>query len=79
MTIKPPTEAEWKRRWILLNTLRIGGVVLALLGLLIWRRGLGGFQDELIGQVMLVLGAVETFLVPILFSRIWKSRDRDLL
>jgi len=64
-----------KQRWILLNVLRVGGLIFMGVGLLIWRKGIGGFQDELIGKAIFLIGLLETLIIPALLRRAWRSKD----
>ena len=66
-----------KKRWVFLNVLRIGGLIIMAVGLLIWRKGIGGFQDELIGKILFVLGIFEALVLPAALRRSWRSKDMD--
>lgn len=64
-----------KTRWILLNAMRIGGLIVMAVGLLIWRKGIGGFQDEMIGKAVFLIGLFETLIIPAMLRRAWRSKD----
>lgn len=64
-----------KSRWILLNAMRIGGLIFMVIGLLIWRKGIGGFQDEMIGKAVFLIGLLETLIIPAMLRRAWRSKD----
>ncbi|MBB4632614.1 hypothetical protein [Sphingosinicella soli] len=64
-----------KRRWLLLNAMRVGGIILMVVGLLIWRKGIGGYQDELVGKILFVFGLFEAMILPALLRRAWRSKD----
>jgi len=66
-----------KTRWILLNVLRIGGIVIMVIGLVIWRKGIGGYQDDLVGKALFVIGLFEALLLPAMLRRAWRSRDTE--
>lgn len=64
-----------KGRWIMLNALRIGGLIFMAIGLLIWRKGIGGFQDEMIGKAVFLIGLIETLIIPAVLRRRWRSKE----
>ena len=64
-----------KTRWILLNAMCIGGLIVMAVGLLIWRKGIGGFQDEMIGKAVFLIGLIETLIIPAMLRRAWRSKD----
>ncbi len=64
-----------RNRWILLNVMRIGGLVFMALGLIIWRTGIGGFQDEMLGKALFIVGVLETLVVPAVLRRRWRSKE----
>lgn len=71
----PADDRMWRTRWMVMNVVSIGGFVFAGLGLLIWRKGIFGFQDPLAGKVIFVIGVVEALLLPRLLRRAWRSKD----
>ena len=71
------TEADAKRRLLRLGLVRLLGIVLAVAGVQIWRRGAFGFQDETGGKLIVILGVALMFLVPAMMRRHWRSRDGE--
>jgi hypothetical protein len=75
MNTPTPEEARARGRFIAINAMRVGGVVMILLGLAVSQ---GKFDLPLwTAYVLIVLGMAEAFIVPLVFSRIWRS-ERDL-
>ena len=76
MASRPPDEIEdqARNRWAVIQVVRAGGVVMAILGLLT----IEGIVPlpEVAGYVLLALGLVEVFLMPTLLARKWSSRNR---
>ena len=76
MASRPPDENEEqaRNRWAVIQVVRAGGVVMAILGLLT----IEGIVPlpEVAGYVLLALGLVEVFLMPTLLARKWSSRNR---
>ncbi len=64
-----------QNRWMLLNVLRASGVIVMVVGLLIWKKNIGGYQDELVGKIIFVAGLFETLVMPALLRRMWRNRD----
>ncbi|WBX84651.1 hypothetical protein [Sphingosinicella microcystinivorans] len=64
-----------QNRWMLLNVLRVGGIITMAVGLLIWKKNIGGYQDELVGKVIFLAGLFETLVIPALLRRAWRSKD----
>ena len=76
MASRPPDENEdqARNRWAVIQVVRAGGVVMAILGLLT----IEGIVPlpEVAGYVLLALGLAEVFLMPTLLARKWSSRNR---
>ena len=76
MASRPPDENDdqARNRWAVIQVVRAGGVVMAILGLLT----IEGIVPlpEVAGYVLLALGLVEVFLMPTLLARKWSSRNR---
>lgn len=66
-------EQTAKRRFFKLSAIRIGGLVLTVLGVQIWRRGFLDFQDESAGKAIALVGVACMFLVPALLRRRWRE------
>ncbi len=64
-----------QNRWMLINVLRVGGIIMMVIGLLIWKKNIGGYQDDLVGKIIFVLGLFETLVIPALLRRAWRSKD----
>lgn len=64
-----------QNRWMILNLLRVSGLILAVVGAIIWQKGMAGFQDELVGKVLLVAGLFDALVVPAILRRRWRSKD----
>lgn len=70
----PPTDDEWRRRFILLNLVRIGGTAVVMLGLAIWYTPLlrpGGWPG--LGLPMALLGLLISFPGAQLLVRRWRT------
>lgn len=67
-------EALARKRFFILQLIRLCGAFLALLGAII----ISGRLIDLpaLGYVLLVLGALDLFLVPNIVSRSWRSKDQ---
>lgn len=74
MTDPAPVDPA-QNRWMLLNVLRVGGIVTMAVGLLIWKKNIGGYQDELVGKIVFLAGLFETLVIPALLRRAWRSKD----
>ena len=64
-----------RRRWAFLTFLRISGLAMMIVGAAVWKRGIFGFQDELVGQVLIVIGLIDALIAPAMFGRNWRSRE----
>ncbi|WP_435418399.1 hypothetical protein WAB17_02135 [Parerythrobacter aurantius] len=67
-------EALARKRFMVLQAIRLSGAVLALLGAIIISGRL--IDIPAVGYVLLVVGALDLFLVPNIVSRQWRSKDR---
>ena len=63
-----------RQRFFLLQMVRLGGAVMAMIGAVILSGRLIDMPE--LGYVLLVLGAVEFFLLPNLISRGWRTPDQ---
>jgi hypothetical protein len=61
-----------KTRFLLLGLLRLSGVILAFLGIAIVMKRLVE-PAEIIGGVLIAIGALEVLLLPILLVRRWRT------
>lgn len=74
MTIDPEAEALAKRRFMLLNLVRLSGAALVLLGLAIAQ---GVIElPVVIGIILAAAGLFEFFFLPRLVARKWRSGER---
>ena len=60
-----------KARFLTIQAVRLSGVVLAVLGALVL--GLVLPLPEIIGYVLLVLGALDVFVLPLILAKRWRS------
>ncbi|MFB0613479.1 hypothetical protein [Aurantiacibacter poecillastricola] len=69
-----PTDAEARNRFMLINAMRIAGVVMILAGIAVFNEALP--LPDWAGWVLIVLGMVETFVTPTLLSRMWSTNEK---
>jgi len=73
MASRPPDENEdqARQRWLVINAVRISGAVMVMIGLL----GIEQVFDypEVAGYVLVGVGLLDVFLVPLLLARKWRS------
>ncbi|MBS0255453.1 MAG: hypothetical protein JSS36_09690 [Proteobacteria bacterium] len=77
-TPAPDPAALAKKRFFFLQALRLGGAAMALLGVAIMSGKVpaihAGSQPELVGRLMVMIGAIDALIVPILLARAWKRQ-----
>lgn len=66
-----------RRRFLMLTAMRFGGIIIAIAGIVIWRQGLFGFQDETIGKLVLAVGLFDALVLPAILRRRWRSDRGD--
>jgi len=66
-----PDDRQALNRWMAIQAARVGGVVLAILGLLIGEGRVPG--PPWLGYGMLVAGLAVIFVVPLKLARKWRS------
>ncbi len=69
-----PDDAIWRKRFILLNLTRIGGTLVALVGLLIWHSDWwrpGGAVE--VGLPVALVGLLISFGAPKYLARKWRT------
>jgi hypothetical protein len=74
--MQPPVdEAKARGRFMALSAMRVAGVAMILLGMAV---SLGKVDlPTMAAYVLIGLGMVEAFVMPLVFSRLWSSeRDR---
>lgn len=75
MADQPSPEALARNRFLIINAVRFGGVIITLLGLLV-ENGLWGLP-RIVGYGMIAFGIVATFFIPLVLARLWSSnRER---
>lgn len=79
MTPEPPvSEAIWRRRFIIINLVRIGGTAIVLMGLAVWQTGWvreGGWPA--LGFPLALLGLLISFGVPRWLVSQWRTPPRQ--
>jgi hypothetical protein len=70
-----PQEQEkmWRNRFIAINLVRIGGTVLALLGILLWQGDVFVEGGSIIGFPIALIGLAISFVAPLKLSRRWRT------
>ena len=64
-------EDQARVRWLAINAARIGGVIMVVVGILALR---GSFEfPDLAAWVLLVVGLLDIFLVPLILARRWRT------
>jgi len=62
-------------RWMILNLVRVGGLVLSVVGAIVWKNGVLEVQESTVGKLMLVAGLLLSLLPPALLRHAWRSKD----
>ena len=71
------TEDQAKQRFLLLMLMRTGGLILALIGLLLMRGGvLISEPMPLVGAALLLFGLLDSFLAPRFLKMFWDKQDK---
>lgn len=68
-------DARARNRFMVINAVRIGGVLMILAGLAISNGALD--LPEPVAWALIALGMLETFLFPTLLARMWSGNERD--
>jgi uncharacterized membrane protein YhaH (DUF805 family) len=66
------SEATWRRRFILVNLVTIGGTLLALFGLLLWQTSYIVAGGSVAGFALALIGLFISFFAPRMMARRWK-------
>ena len=69
------SEATWRRRFILVNLVTIGGTLLALFGLLLWQTDYIVEGGSVAGFGLALVGLFISFFAPRMMSSRWKRSD----
>jgi ABC-type uncharacterized transport system permease subunit len=70
------TEEQAKQRFMLLNLTRLFGVGLAFAGIANISGNFLPGMAPVLGYILLVFGAADFFISPILLKRIWQKQDQ---
>lgn len=63
----------WRNRFIAINLVRIGGTILALLGILLWQSDTFVEGGSLIGFPIALIGLAISFVAPLKLTRRWRT------
>ena len=75
--MKEVSEATWRKRFILINLVTIGGTILALFGLLLWQTDYILEGRSVVGFPLALVGLFISFFAPRMMASRWKrSGDR---
>ena len=67
----PVCEETARNRWAVIQALRLGGVALVLVGILIRYEVIPA--PMAVGFVLMAIGLIDVFLVPMLLARRWRT------
>ncbi|HEY0116551.1 MAG TPA: hypothetical protein VGB54_12610 [Allosphingosinicella sp.] len=70
-------EAIWKKRFIIINLVQIGGTILVLFALLLWQTSYIVQGGSWIGFPIALVGLVISFFAPRRLAAHWKRSDRQ--
>ncbi len=69
-------EAQAKQRFLIINLVRLSAIVFLFVG----AANIGGKLlpefTPLLGQILLVIGAIDFFLAPVLLKRMWRTPEQ---
>lgn len=78
MASRPPegngsNDDEARKRWMVINAVRMSGLAMALIGIM----GLGSVFDypRSAAYVLVVVGLVDFFVMPLLLARKWRTPE----
>ena len=71
----PTDESVAKRRLLLLTFVRLLGIVCVGAGLVIWNNGSLGGLSAAAGVILIIMGVVNTTLLPRMMVRGWRAQD----
>jgi hypothetical protein len=74
MDNRDDAEARAKGRFMLINAMRVAGVVMILAAIAVFNGALP--LPDWAGYVLLVLGMIETFLTPTMLARFWSTNEK---
>jgi hypothetical protein len=70
---EPQDDAMWRNRFILLQLSRIGGTVIALLGILLWQSDRFVEGGHIAGFPIALAGLAISFGAPVWLTRRWRT------
>jgi hypothetical protein len=70
---EPQDVAMWRNRFIVIQLSRIGGTVIALLGVLLWQSDVFVRGGHVAGFPMALIGLVISFWAPLWLARRWRT------
>jgi hypothetical protein len=70
------SEATWRKRFILVNLVTIGGTVLALFGLLLWQTDYIVEGGSIAGFALALVGLFISFFAARIMASRWKRSDK---
>lgn len=71
------SDDPYQGRFFIMMASRVGGLLIALLGLVLLRGGV--VTDEpmpLVGSILLIFGLLDALLMPVVLKRMWDRQDR---
>lgn len=75
MDDREKADAVARNRFMLINLMRVFGVVMILAGVAVFNEALP--LPDWAGLVLIVLGMGETFVVPTMLARIWSTQAQE--
>jgi hypothetical protein len=69
-----PEDTQARNRFFLINAMRVGGVVMVLVGLLVSQQKID--LPFWTAYLLIVLGMAEAFVMPLVLARLWRSEKR---
>ena len=70
---EPQDVAMWRNRFVIIQLSRIGGTVVALLGILLWQSDVFVQGGHVAGFPIALMGLVASFLAPQWLVRRWRT------
>lgn len=70
------TEAEAKRRFLIINLVRISALIFIFAGAANISGKLMPDAAPMLGHVLLIIGAIDFFVAPVLLKRMWRTPDQ---
>lgn len=71
------TPDPYRKRWLLMMSMRVSGGLMLIAGLVLWQHGIGGMRNEAIGKALFLLGTFELFVLPLILRRLWRRGDGE--